>query len=74
LIDVFEHLTPGLVEDHFVVLYYRCRPVTCVIDHNPAEVAEARWVHRNELTGFEMPAGASYILGKVFPELCRCES
>ena len=73
LIDVFEHLTPGEVEDHFVILYYRCRPVSCEIDHNPGEVSEARWVPRQELADFQMPAGTTFILGKIFPELCRCE-
>ena len=74
LIDVFEHLTPGVVEDHFVILYYRCRPLSCAVNHNPDEVAEARWVARTNLAGYEMPQGTRFILGKVFPELCSCES
>jgi 8-oxo-dGTP diphosphatase len=42
LVDVFEHLTPGSDNDHFVILYYRCRPVTHAVVPNPHEVAEAR--------------------------------
>lgn len=68
LIDVFEHLTPGEENCHFVILYYRCRPLFCDIVHNEHEVAEAVWVPRDELPGYAMPAGARYILGKVFPE------
>jgi 8-oxo-dGTP diphosphatase len=74
LVDVFEHLTPGEVEDHFVILYYRCRPLSCAVSHNPGEVAEARWVARGDLAGYEMPQGTRFILGKVFPELCSCET
>lgn len=74
LIDVFEHLTPGEVEDHFVILYYRCHPVSCEIDHNPGEVSEARWVPRQELADYRMPAGGKFILGRLFPEMCRCET
>jgi 8-oxo-dGTP diphosphatase len=73
LIGVFEHLTPGEENDHFIILYYRCRPLYCKIDHNHAEVAEARWVPRGELQGYAMPDGTRFILGKIFPELCSCE-
>ncbi len=73
LIDVFEHLSPDVAEDHFVIIYYRCRPLSCTINHNPGEVAEACWVPRHELKNYAMPEGASYILGKVYPELGRYE-
>jgi 8-oxo-dGTP diphosphatase len=69
LVDVFEHLTPGADNDHFVILYYRCRPVRDALEPNPAEVAEARWVPRAELVDYPMPEGTRYILGKLFPEL-----
>lgn len=68
LIDVFEHLTPGEENCHFVILYYRCRPLYCDIVRNEHEVAEAVWVPCRELQGYAMPAGARYILEKVFPE------
>ena len=71
LVDVFEHLTPGPDNDHFVILYYRCKPATH--DHdlapNPAEVAEARWVPRAELASYPVPEGTRFILGTLFPEL-----
>lgn len=69
LVDVFEHLTPGPDNDHFVILYYRCRPVAHALAPNPAEVAEARWVPRSTLGDYAMPEGTRYILGKLFPEL-----
>src|SRR5512140_1693775 len=65
LVDVFEHLTPGPENDHFVILYYRCRPVTRELAPNPAEVAEARWVPRGELPGVKLAEGARYIVGKL---------
>ncbi|SNB47225.1 8-oxo-dGTP diphosphatase [Geobacter sp. DSM 9736] len=68
LIDVFEHLTPGEENSHFIILYYLCRATVCDICHNPFEIEEARWVPKNELAGFPMPEGAKFILGKIFPE------
>ncbi len=67
LVDVFEHLTPGEENAHFIILYYRCRPLSCVINHNPGEVAEALWVPRDELPDYPMPDGTRFILGKIFP-------
>jgi 8-oxo-dGTP diphosphatase len=71
LVDVFEHLTPGESLDHFVILYYRCRPLSCDVNHNPGEVSEARWVSREELADYEMPDGTRFILGKIFPQRRR---
>ena len=68
LLDVFEHVTPGEDNYHFVILYYRCRPVTHDLAPNPAEVAEARWVPRGELAEVELAEGARYIVGQLFPE------
>jgi 8-oxo-dGTP diphosphatase len=73
LVDVFEHLTPGPDNDHFVILYYRCTPLDAELQPNPAEVAEARWVPRTELSGYPMPQGTRYILGRLFPELAGAE-
>ncbi len=69
LVDVFEHLTPGPDNDHFVILYYRCHPLKRDLAPNEAEVSEARWVPRGELPRYSMPDGTRHILGKLFPEL-----
>lgn len=67
LIDVFEHVTPGADNYHFIIIYYQCTPLYCDVNHNHAEVAEARWVKREELAEYKMPDGARFILGKIFP-------
>jgi 8-oxo-dGTP diphosphatase len=67
MVDVFEHVTPGEDNYHFVILYYRCRPLSCDIQHNRDEVAEARWVTEQELPNYPVPDGTSFILGKIFP-------
>ncbi len=70
LIEVFEHLAPGPENDHFVILYYRCRPASRAdVAPNPAEVSEARWVPRGQLASYAVPEGTRFILGTLFPEL-----
>jgi 8-oxo-dGTP diphosphatase len=69
LVDIFEHLTPGPENDHFVILYYRCRPLRRDLVANQAEVSEARWVPRTDLPCYAMPDGTRFILGKLFPEV-----
>lgn len=69
LLDVFEHLTPGADNDHFVILYYRCRASTRALIPNPAEVAEARWIARADLPRYPVADGTRHILGTLFPEL-----
>lgn len=69
LIDVYEHLAPGQDNDHHVILYYRCRPSRRDLCPNPAEVAEARWVSREELPGYAVPEGTRHILGILFPDV-----
>jgi 8-oxo-dGTP diphosphatase len=66
LVDVFEHLGPDT--DHFLILYYRCRPMKLELWPNAAEVAEARWVPRSELDAIPTTDGTRFILGRVFPE------
>lgn len=68
LIDVFEHVTPGDDNYHFIIIYYLCTPLYCDVVHNRDEVAEALWVGRDELASYKIPAGARFILGKIFPE------
>jgi len=72
LIDVFEHVTPGSDNYHFIIIYYLCTPLYCDVNHNRDEVAEARWVPGEELAGYKIPAGARFILGKLFPETADC--
>ena len=68
LVDVFEHVTPGDDNYHFVILYYRCRPLSCDISHNHEEVSEVCWASRDKLAGFRMPEGTRFIMGKVFKD------
>jgi 8-oxo-dGTP diphosphatase len=68
LIDVFEHVTPGVDNYHFIIIYYLCTPLYCDVNHNRDEVAEACWVRVDDLAHYKMPAGARFILGKLFPE------
>ena len=68
LLDVFEHVTPGDENYHFIILYYLCRPQYCDIKHNQDEVAEARWVKQHDLAAYKMPEGTRFILGKVFSQ------
>jgi 8-oxo-dGTP diphosphatase len=71
IIDVFEHVTPGEENYHFIILYYLCRPLSCDIRHNHEEVAEARWVSQGASAGYQMPEGTRFILEKVFPQRRR---
>jgi len=69
LIDVFEHVTPGDENCHYIILFYCCRPLHFDLEHNPDEVLKATWVPRQELQRYQMPEGTRTILGKLFPEL-----
>ncbi|HBA89788.1 MAG TPA: DNA mismatch repair protein MutT [Geobacter sp.] len=69
LIDVFEHVTPGEDNYHFIIIYYRCTPLYCDVTHNHEEVAEARWVSSADIANYKMPAGAKFIAGKIFKQL-----
>ena len=73
LLDVFEHVTPGEEHYHFVILYYRCHPLSNEFNHNDSEVAEARWVPSDDLWKYNMPEGTKFILDKLFPEPHYCE-
>ena len=69
LLDTYEHVTPGADNDHHVILYFRCRPSRAELTPNPAEVAEARWVPRGELAGYDLPEGTRHVLTGLFPEV-----
>ena len=73
LLDAFEHVTPGEDRYHFVILYYRCHPLSDEFNINGAEVAEARWVAPDELWQYNMPEGTKFILEKLFPDPHYCE-
>lgn len=73
LIDIFEHVTPGADNYHFIIIYYLCTPLYCDVNHNHAEVAEACWVHQDDLAGYKMPDGARFILGKLFQNQRRTD-
>lgn len=69
LIDVYEHVNVGEKNDHFIILYYRARPLTFELKPNGDECTEAIWVAKNDLPRYPMPPGTRHILGKLFPEL-----
>lgn len=69
LIDIYEHLAVGSRKDHYVILYYRCTPLTFTLTPNGAEVSEARWVASQQLPGMTLPPGCRYILAQVYPNL-----
>jgi 8-oxo-dGTP diphosphatase len=71
LLDVFEHVTPGEDNYHFIILYYLCRPLSCDIVHNADEVDDSRWISQDEVKDYKMPDGSRFILRKVFPLLER---
>ncbi len=73
LIDVFEHVTPGEENCHYIILFYQCRPLHQDLNHNPGEVAEATWVTGSELCNYEMPEGTRTVLTKLYPELDMLE-
>lgn len=71
LIDVYEHLGVGKLNDHFVILYYRALPQTFDLQPNGIECTEAQWVDRKKLSSYNLPPGTRHILGQVFPDLER---
>ncbi len=73
LIDVYEHLGVGIQNDHFVILYYRVRPLTFDLQPNGHECTEAEWVNREQLADYSLPPGTRHILGQLFPGLERRE-
>ncbi|GFO53156.1 DNA mismatch repair protein MutT [Geomonas sp. Red276] len=66
LVDIFEHVTPGEDNYHFIIIYYRCAPLFCDVKHNEEEVQEARWVKPADFNQYKIPAGARFILDKMF--------
>jgi len=69
LIDVYEHVNVGDRQDHFVILYYRARPLSYELSPNGTECTEARWFSRDDLSALAIPPGGCHILNQVFPGL-----
>ena len=69
LIDVYEHLGIGARQDHYVILYYRCTPLSFVLQPNGEECTEALWAPCQQLAAMTLPPGCRYILAKVYPTL-----
>ena len=67
LIDVYEHVSIGPHNDHYVILYYRVHPLSRELQPNGAEVTEARWVSAHELHHYNMTPGSRHILARLFP-------
>ncbi len=69
LIDVYEHLGVGARQDHYVILYYRCTPLSFALQPNGEECTEALWAPSQRLPDMDLPPGTRYILAQVYPEL-----
>lgn len=69
LIDIYEHLGIGTQQDHYVILYYRCTPLSFALKPNGEECTEAIWAPRQQLSEMTLPPGCRYILAQVYPEL-----
>jgi len=67
LVDVYEHVAIGPRNAHYVILYYRARPVGRELCPNGAEVTEARWVPATELCRYHMTPGTRHVLAQLFP-------
>ena len=69
LIDVYEHLGVGKLNDHFVILYYRALPQTFDLQPNGIECTEAQWVDKKNWPATTSPRGRDTYSGKCFPLL-----
>lgn len=69
LIDVYEHLSIGSANDHYVILYYRCAPTSFNLAPNGTECTEALWFAAEQLPALPLPPGGRHILAQVFPQL-----
>ena len=67
LVDVYEHVSVGPHNEHYVILYYRARPVGGELTPNGHEVTEACWVPAGELAGYWMTPGTRHVLAQLFP-------
>lgn len=68
LVDVYEHIGIGKHQDHYIILYYRARPLSFELNINPHELSEARWFSPSELVELDVPPGSRHILSIIYPE------
>ncbi len=68
LLDVYEHVALGDNNDHYVILYYRARPLSIELQPNHSEVIEAVWVPASRLKAYDMTPGTRHILAQIYPE------
>jgi 8-oxo-dGTP diphosphatase len=69
LLDVYEHLGIGDQQDHYVILYYRCTPLSFALRPNGEECTEALWTPSEQLPDLPLPPGCRYILAQIYPNL-----
>ncbi|MBN2644909.1 MAG: NUDIX hydrolase [Desulfuromonadaceae bacterium] len=69
LVDIFEHLAIGHKQDHYIILYYRARPLTFDLAINPGELSEAVWFEAGQLPALDVPPGCRQILSHLYPGL-----
>lgn len=67
LLDAYEHVGLGPRNDHYVILYYRARPLGRELHPDGGEVTEARWVPAAELHRYDMTPGTRHVLAQLFP-------
>jgi len=69
LLDVYEHLDIGQHKDHYIILYYRCSPLSLEIQLNHHECSEAAWFSVEELSQLVLPPGCRQVLTQIYPDL-----
>jgi 8-oxo-dGTP diphosphatase len=68
LLDVYEHVAVGERRDHYVILYYRARPLSTQLQVNTSEVTEAHWVSVETFGSYATTPGTRHILAQLYPE------
>lgn len=69
LVDIYEHLAIGHKKDHYIILYYRAKPLTLELKLNPNELSEAIWFSHHQLPALDVPPGCRQVLAHLFPRL-----
>ena len=71
LLDVYEHVSLGDSNDHYVILYYRAHPLTSDLSPNKQEVTDAVWAIGDQLASYNMTPGTRHILAQVYPGILQ---